>query len=265
MTCNVRAGIPTLQNSHATFLSYYHFNIHYEIQIFAALILGIGLGIITICSRVIVQQYFDKNRALAAGISAIGISVGNMAGAPITQLLMDHYGWRGALIIISGVTLHLLIVCAAYRPLNIYSHGVKKNTVEPSLTMLSRVTKNISDFSIFKNVPFTMFTFGAFFVGAGAIPFIHHMTSHAVFYGIDRQKAALLNTAFSVSALCARLATSFLANSACVNRLLINGVGSLLAGICVVFYSFAVTYPLMMGIGACIGILHGNIFTTAYM
>ena len=69
-------------------------------------------------AQVIVQEHFQglKSRPAATGLSTAGISLGAMAYSPITRLLIDAYGWRGALMLVSGCTLQLLVPAALFRP-----------------------------------------------------------------------------------------------------------------------------------------------------
>ncbi len=46
--------------------------------------------------------YFEKKRALATGISVCGSGIGTFILAPFSNTLLDHYGWRGALVIMAG-------------------------------------------------------------------------------------------------------------------------------------------------------------------
>ena len=53
---------------------------------------GIGRGMFG--SPVIVNQYFDKHRSLAAGLSSSGVGIGTFAIVPLTQYLFDYFGFE---------------------------------------------------------------------------------------------------------------------------------------------------------------------------
>lgn len=90
-----------------------------EVLIFTYGILGgIGVSMIYIPTILIVGFYFDKRRALANGLSASGSGVGAFLYAPLCRLLQDHYGWRGALLILAGLVFNCLALAALFRPLN---------------------------------------------------------------------------------------------------------------------------------------------------
>ena len=74
-------------------------------------ITGFNAGVEAIFMSVL-SDYFDKYYDAVVSIvnSAIGISIMIMPLA--TQFLLDLYGWRGALLILAGLNLHL-VVCGA--------------------------------------------------------------------------------------------------------------------------------------------------------
>ena len=66
---------------------------------------------------VLVGHYFKKKRALATGIAVCGSGVGVFVFAPLTELLIPEYTWKGTMWIISGICLNALVVTTLLRPL----------------------------------------------------------------------------------------------------------------------------------------------------
>ena len=89
---------------------------------------GMGFSLSYTASAVIPGHYFDKHFALANGISCAGTGVGVMIMPPLVQTLIDKYGWRGAMMIMSMVVANVCACGAVFRPVN--SH----QTVHPKLT-----------------------------------------------------------------------------------------------------------------------------------
>jgi hypothetical protein len=54
-----------------------------------------------------------------AGLAVAGSGIGTFIFAPLTNFLMATYCWQGALIIISGVMLNIIVCGSFFRPLNI--------------------------------------------------------------------------------------------------------------------------------------------------
>jgi len=76
---------------------------------------GIGHALMWLTCNVIIQQRFSKHRSFATGISIIGFSVGNFVGAPLTQLLFDCYGVRGALAFLGAIQSHRIPLALQFR------------------------------------------------------------------------------------------------------------------------------------------------------
>lgn len=78
---------------------------------------GLGLGLIYLPAIVSVTMYFEKYRSLATGIAVCGSGFGTFIFAPLTDGLITNYGWRGGILIISGIVLNCMIFGALFRPL----------------------------------------------------------------------------------------------------------------------------------------------------
>ncbi len=64
---------------------------------------GIGFGLIYLPAIVSVGYYFEKKRALATGIAVCGSGFGTFVFAPLASLLLQHYDWKGANLILAGI------------------------------------------------------------------------------------------------------------------------------------------------------------------
>ncbi|XP_066273560.1 monocarboxylate transporter 13-like [Branchiostoma lanceolatum] len=80
---------------------------------------GLGFALVYNPTFIMVGQYFHKKRHLAYAMMVTGTGVGGFIFSPVFQLLIDHYGWRGAIIVQAGVTLHLCVAAALMRPLHV--------------------------------------------------------------------------------------------------------------------------------------------------
>ncbi|XP_061391370.1 uncharacterized protein LOC133326778 [Musca vetustissima] len=79
------------------------------------IISGLGLGIGYVTAVVSIAFWFDKKRTFATGIGASGTGIGTFLYAPLTQLLIDNYGWRGATLILAGTMLNACVCGALMR------------------------------------------------------------------------------------------------------------------------------------------------------
>jgi MFS family permease len=83
---------------------------------------GVGVGTAVACAYVpmvaTVGGWFARQRTAALGVSVAGIGVGTLVMAPLSESLIDRYGWRTAdvLLAIGGTSLLLVASVGAQRP-----------------------------------------------------------------------------------------------------------------------------------------------------
>ncbi|XP_070543145.1 monocarboxylate transporter 13-like [Ptychodera flava] len=73
---------------------------------------GLGYGILIPVSISFLAVHFRKRHPLASGLAFTGIGVGSMSLPSLIQLWIDTYWWRGALVVFSGASAHLLFSAA---------------------------------------------------------------------------------------------------------------------------------------------------------
>ncbi|XP_077989826.1 monocarboxylate transporter 12-like [Glandiceps talaboti] len=98
-----------LLSSYATNLT--HLYITYGI------LTGCGAGLAYLPCIEIVGLYFKKRLSLALGLAMAGSGAGQFVLSVVTQQLVDTYGWRATLMILSAVTAHISVAGALLRPL----------------------------------------------------------------------------------------------------------------------------------------------------
>jgi MFS family permease len=81
----------------------------------SGLLIGFGLSGVTysVVSGVLGRSYPPEKRSMVLGISAAAGSFGQFAMLPLTQWLLSHVGWYGALLTLAAVALILVPLAAA--------------------------------------------------------------------------------------------------------------------------------------------------------
>ncbi|CAK9813728.1 Monocarboxylate transporter 12 [Anthophora quadrimaculata] len=97
-------------------LSYFSTSIEF-LYISYGVLGGIGAGLIYVPAVITTGFYFERWRALATGIAVCGSGIGAFLLAPISDLLVKQFGWRGALLFQAGMLLNCAIFGAMFRPL----------------------------------------------------------------------------------------------------------------------------------------------------
>ena len=67
---------------------------------------GIGLTGVELAAQFAVQKSFQEKRLMANGIFTSGTGLGMLLMSPVTQSLLDIYGFHGTLLVLSGIALH---------------------------------------------------------------------------------------------------------------------------------------------------------------
>ncbi|KAL2078343.1 hypothetical protein ACEWY4_026028 [Coilia grayii] len=78
---------------------------------------GVGFALCYTPAIAMVGVYFSERKALAYGIAMSGSGIGTFILAPVVQLLIDYYSWRGALLILGGFASNLCVCGAVLRPI----------------------------------------------------------------------------------------------------------------------------------------------------
>jgi len=114
------------------------------------LISGFGLSLCYVAAIVIVAYYFEKRRSLATGLAVCGSGIGTFIFAPLTQYLIEEYGWRGTTLIVAGLFLNMCVCGALMRDIEGFqgpSTRRKRNTVSRSTSNVAvgRRSRNTSE------------------------------------------------------------------------------------------------------------------------
>ncbi|XP_071784886.1 monocarboxylate transporter 13-like [Asterias amurensis] len=77
---------------------------------------GVGMGLVENPTISMVTVYFNERYATATSLALTSIPIGIMVAPLMTQFLLDTYGWRGALLMWGGISLHMSVCGALLRP-----------------------------------------------------------------------------------------------------------------------------------------------------
>jgi len=97
-------------------LSIWATNLYY-LYVTAGVMAGLGFGLIYLPAIVCVAQYFEKKRSFATGLAVCGSGFGTFILAPATEKLVEEYKWQGAMLILGGVILNIVVCGIIFRPL----------------------------------------------------------------------------------------------------------------------------------------------------
>ncbi|XP_067668388.1 monocarboxylate transporter 13-like [Haliotis asinina] len=232
------------------FISWFATGITY-LYISYGVLLGIGLGLAFVPSTLIVVLYFDKHRGLANAIASCGSGIGTLALPPLYTYLLGEYGWRGTLLLLSGLVLNGVVCAGVFRTPDYITATRKKCPTETNRQSWSQF------FSLFCNPCFTMFVIAVDVAHLGyMVPFVH-LPDMATQMGIEKYMTAYLISTMGVSNIVGRIFLGWVSDLPCVNVILLHGVSLMVCGVATVasphlshFYALA-GYSVVQGV--CIG------------
>lgn len=94
-------------------------------------LVGIGAGLSFPPTVYIVTSYFVKLRGLANGLCISGSALGSIILPPLLRYLLETYGYRGAVLIMGGVTLNVFVAAIFYEPVE--NHMIRVPRVKKAL------------------------------------------------------------------------------------------------------------------------------------
>ncbi|XP_076223668.1 monocarboxylate transporter 5 isoform X3 [Nomia melanderi] len=101
---------------------------------------GFGFGLIYLPAIVSVSCYFEKYRSLATGIAVCGSGLGTLIFAPCLEYLIAIYGWRGTIMLCSGIVLNCVILGSLFRPLE--AKKLQKRSSPEDASQINIVNEN---------------------------------------------------------------------------------------------------------------------------
>lgn len=260
------------------------------LTLFYGLIGGFGISLPYFNSLKIVTDYFDKRLALASGIAECGAGLGTLIFAPLTEYLVTQFGWRGTLLILSGIVLNIVVCGALYQPIEKTNDAVVKKKKEQKMELeiengdscktfegksneltsgTNKCSKaNLKDKTISKelrpiircnffqmlNVPFVIFAISNFVLYFWYdVPYVF-MVDRSTHYGIPAQKASFLLSIIGIFHVLGILGCGFLGDRNFMNLKLLFGMSTVFCGVSISLVPLAEVFSFLAVLSGCFGI-----------
>ncbi|KAA8583556.1 hypothetical protein FQN60_014764 [Etheostoma spectabile] len=107
LSCRATVILGGLLSTSGLILSSFASSLEY-LYISLGILPGLGFALSYTPAIAMVGRYFSERKALAYGIAMSGSGIGTFILAPAVQLLIEHYSWRGALLILGGFVSNLI-------------------------------------------------------------------------------------------------------------------------------------------------------------
>ncbi|XP_071806547.1 monocarboxylate transporter 5-like [Asterias amurensis] len=83
-----------------------------QLAICLVLVSGVGTAFSGFCAFALMASYFEERYSVANAVSTAGFPIGMVVVGPVTQILLDTYGWRGVVLLLGGLSFNLVALGA---------------------------------------------------------------------------------------------------------------------------------------------------------
>ncbi|VDM33211.1 unnamed protein product [Hydatigera taeniaeformis] len=158
------------------------------------LVYGFGLTLVFTPTLVVCTVYFEKRRATALSLSLSGAGFGAFCIPQLVAKLLSVFGYRGAMLIMSGVVLHYCISGAIF--FTPFDRSIKIQDAETTptqrLSLAARIKAKFVFLEFFHNSLFMLFIISFIFNMMGSGPVTTLIIHYAEEFGLELHIAVLL-------------------------------------------------------------------------
>ncbi|WAQ99398.1 MOT7-like protein [Mya arenaria] len=97
---------------------------------------GVGYGLIYIPAVVEVTLNFERHRAVACGVALAGAGGGAFVMGPVLEASLEHYGWRGSTLLLSGLLLNCIPCALAFRDMPLLERLAPRRVFEQEIEVV---------------------------------------------------------------------------------------------------------------------------------
>uniref|UniRef100_A0A3P9DJQ6 Solute carrier family 16 member 12b n=1 Tax=Maylandia zebra TaxID=106582 RepID=A0A3P9DJQ6_9CICH len=250
------ASCGLLLSSFATSLEMLYFS--------AGILTGLGFALCYTPAIALVGCYFQRRKALAYGVAMSGSGIGTFVLAPVVQMLIELYSWRGALLVLSAFVANLCVCGALLRPIALQEEQCGRSPPPPpesSAPRLRRMWRLLScgEYRFLLLPDFLGLAVSFLFLASGcSLPFVY-LVPYALSAGISHQHAAFLMSILGVIDIVGNITFGWLTDRRCLkpHRLACYVFSVGMEGLCCLFTPLLCSFPLLVPFAMLYGYFDG--------
>ncbi|XP_035264430.1 monocarboxylate transporter 13 [Anguilla rostrata] len=264
MTGGFLSGLGLVLASQATSLTHLYLTM--------GLITGSGWALVFAPTVASVLQYFTHRRSLAMALGFTGVGLSSFAFSPLFQLLVKLYAWRGALLILGGLSFNMMVCGALIRPLPapkaLEQIGIDKEKKKASFSSFFKRAFIYLELPLMGERAFLTYALAITLFNCGYfVPYVH-LVAHSRHVGFSEYQAAFIISATGVTDLVGRVVSGWVSD---LGRLRLLHVLSLWTGLTGLFMvllpvgsvegSYAGLLAISLVYGFCSGAMSPLVFS----
>ncbi|XP_078056940.1 monocarboxylate transporter 13-like isoform X2 [Mustelus asterias] len=222
------------------------------------LLTGFGWALVFTPTIATIARYFRRRRALATGLAFTGVGIASFFFPPLFQLLIDGYGWRGALQVVSAMMLNLCVCAALLRPIRLIEDLPVASAGSAGDGCWGKVASAF-DLTLFLHRGFMVYSCALLLVTVGYfVPYVH-LVAHGKSLGLSDYEAAFLMSVTAISETVARLFSGWVADLRLIGKVHLLFLWSVLTGVSFLLIPAAHSYSSLMGLSTFYGFCAGGL------
>ncbi|XP_034020647.1 monocarboxylate transporter 13 [Thalassophryne amazonica] len=193
---------------------------------------GLGWGFVFTPMLATVMASFTRRRTLALGVGFSSIGLSSFAFNPLFQFLIEMYTWRGALLILGGLSLNIVACGALIRPKRRPKSPEKVETDSrfSCSATLSRVYSYL-ELSLLFERPYVTYTVAINLLNLGYFVPYFHLVAHSRQVGFSEYEAAFIMSAAGTTDILGRVASGWFSDLRYFRLIHLLSFWTILAGI----------------------------------
>ncbi|NWU43745.1 MOT12 protein, partial [Hylia prasina] len=247
---------------------------------------GLGFALCYSPAIAMVGKYFNKRKALAYGIAMSGSGIGTFILAPVVQLLIEQFSWRGALLILGGFVLNLCVCGALMRPISLkedcktapefleqnYVPETEKQDLKRMCTCSPLIKLwpheclcccSWKEYDFLLMPGFMVLAVSILFMAYGCSPLFVYLVPYALSVGVSHHQAAFLMSILGVIDIIGNITFGWLTDRRCLKKhryfCYLFAVG--MDGLCCLFLPVLQSFPLLVPFSFTFGYFDGAYVT----
>uniref|UniRef100_A0A9J7XAQ6 Monocarboxylate transporter 13 n=1 Tax=Cyprinus carpio carpio TaxID=630221 RepID=A0A9J7XAQ6_CYPCA len=230
------------------------------------LISGLGWALIFTPTVASVMQYFTLRRSLAMGLGFTGVGLASFAFSPLFQYLVEAYAWRGALLVLGGLSFNMIACGALIRPLGKPKVVVKAENstkLNKCSSLFSRICEGF-ELALLSHRGFLTYSVAITLFNAGYfIPYVH-LVAHSRHIGFNEYQAAFVISVTGVADIVGRVASGWFSDLGRMRMQHMLVVWTGLLGLSLMLIPVAVVYSGLLVVSVVYGFCAGAMTPLAF-
>jgi len=229
-----------------------------------SLIVGLGFGMMYIPAIVAVASHFKTRRALALGICVCGAGVGTFVMSPLEATLLQSFGWRGTMRVLSIVCLGCLALSSTMSPVE--QETDEDESMEDnedgcrSRTLKERIGHFVLGRQLYNHKNVTTYLIIAFADGIGTLGMFDpytYLPDYAMSVGIDPSNSSFLISVIGISSSVGRIFSGWLNDQSWNNPILLTGTVLMLGSLPPIILTWFSGYAYILVFSCLYGLFTG--------